>query len=106
LHLYLIPDEMGMDAFNATYRQAKQQRAVFVAEEHQGERRTVKADVITASEHVVEDSEYDAIRTAVIRLIRSRGDRHVLERATALVPECGVFADMVQQLQGRRRRAG
>jgi hypothetical protein len=68
----LIPDATGMDAFNAAYRQAKQQRAVFVAVERQGERWTVKADVITASEHVVDDSVYDAIRTPVIRLIRSR----------------------------------
>lgn len=31
----LIPDAAGVNAFNAVYRQAKQQRAVFVAVERQ-----------------------------------------------------------------------
>lgn len=32
----------------------------------------MKADAITAPQHVVDDSVYDAVRTAVIRLIRAR----------------------------------
>ncbi len=69
----LIPDATGTDAFNAAYRQAKHQRAVFVAVEHQGPRWTAKADALTADpHHTVRDSAYDAIRAAVIRLIRTR----------------------------------
>ncbi|MGW0771859.1 hypothetical protein [Streptomyces sp. NPDC002676] len=40
----LIPDATGPDAFNAAYRAAKRQRAVFVAVACQAERWTVKAD--------------------------------------------------------------
>ncbi|MFF3518792.1 hypothetical protein [Streptomyces sp. NPDC002573] len=68
----LIPDATGMDAFNAAYRRAMQQRAVFVAIECEGRQWTVKADTITAPQHVVDDLVYDAVRTAVIQLIRSR----------------------------------
>ncbi|MEU5092938.1 hypothetical protein [Streptomyces sp. NPDC021356] len=68
----LIPDATGMAAFKAAYRHAKQQRAVFVAIECEGARWTVKADMITAPQHVVDDTVYDAVRAAVIRLIRSR----------------------------------
>ncbi|MEV0186834.1 hypothetical protein AB0I54_47845 [Streptomyces sp. NPDC050625] len=67
----LIPDATGIDALNDAYRQAKQQHTVFVAIESLVERWTVKADTITAPQHVVADSVYDAIRAAVIRLIRS-----------------------------------
>ncbi|MFG2883427.1 hypothetical protein ACGFYV_14185 [Streptomyces sp. NPDC048297] len=45
---------------------------MFAAIEQQGERWTVKADMMTAPQHAVDDSVYDAIRAAVIRLIRSR----------------------------------
>jgi hypothetical protein len=68
----LVPDATGMDAFNAAYRQAMQQRAVFVAIERLCERWTVKADMISAPQHIVDDSVYDAVRAAVIWLIRSR----------------------------------
>lgn len=69
----LVPDATGADAFNAAYRQAKQQRAVFVAVERQGPRWTSKADVLTADpHHAVQGSVYDAIRAAVIRLVRTR----------------------------------
>ncbi|GAA3597978.1 hypothetical protein [Streptomyces osmaniensis] len=67
----LIPDATGMAAFKAAYRQAKQQDAVFVAIESLGEHWTVKADMITASQHAVADSVYDAIQAAVIQLIRA-----------------------------------
>ncbi|MFJ9968760.1 hypothetical protein [Streptomyces avermitilis] len=67
----LIPDATGMAAFKAAYRQAKQQDAVFVAIEALGEHWTVKADMITAPQHAVADSVYDAIRTAVIQLMRA-----------------------------------
>ncbi|MGA5040032.1 hypothetical protein ACPCA8_23710 [Streptomyces capoamus] len=71
---HLIPDATGVDAFNAAYRRAKQQRAVFIGLEHQGPWWTVKADTLTALDHTVDDSVYDAVRNAVIRLIRSRGE--------------------------------
>ncbi|MFI6005231.1 hypothetical protein ACIA98_33350 [Streptomyces sp. NPDC051366] len=68
----LVPDATAVDAFNAAYKQAKQQHTVFIAVEQQGRRWTVKADALTADPHTVDDSGYDAIRAAVIRLIRSR----------------------------------
>lgn len=68
----LIPDATSVDAFNAAYRQAKQQRAVFVAVERQGPRWTVKADALTAPQHAIDTAVYDAVREAVIRLIRTR----------------------------------
>ncbi|MEV3993948.1 hypothetical protein AB0J57_34235 [Streptomyces sp. NPDC049837] len=34
----LVPDATGSEAFNAAYKQAKQQRAVFVAVERHGPR--------------------------------------------------------------------
>jgi hypothetical protein len=69
----LVPDATGGDAFTAAYRKAKQQQAVFVAVERQGPRWTAKADALTAGpDHAVDDAVYDAIRGAVIRLIRSR----------------------------------
>ncbi|WP_329539393.1 hypothetical protein [Streptomyces sp. NBC_01358] len=69
----LVPDATAVDAFNTAYRQAKEQHAIFVAVEQQGRRWTVKADMLTAGPgHTVDDSVYEAIRTAVIRLMRSR----------------------------------
>ncbi|KAF5993656.1 hypothetical protein BOG92_019315 [Streptomyces sp. WAC00263] len=68
----LVPDTTDVDAFNAAYRRAKQQHQVFVAVEEQGQRWTVKADTLAAGPgHTIVDSTYDAIRAAVIRLIRS-----------------------------------
>ncbi|OKK02418.1 hypothetical protein AMK26_22430 [Streptomyces sp. CB03234] len=68
-----VPDATAVDAFNAAYRQAKRQHAVFVAVENQGRRWTVKADALTAGQdHTVGDDAYDAIRAAVIRLIQAR----------------------------------
>ncbi|MGW0604095.1 hypothetical protein [Streptomyces sp. NPDC002640] len=68
-----VPDATAVDAFNDAYRQAKHQHAVFVAVENQGRRWTVKADALPAGpEHTVADAAYDAIRAAVIRLIRAR----------------------------------
>ncbi|MFD8887543.1 hypothetical protein ACFV0H_34405 [Streptomyces erythrochromogenes] len=69
----LIPDATAVDAFNAAYKEAKQQHAVFIAVEQQGRRWTVKADALTSGpHHAVDDSAYDAIRTAVIHLIHGR----------------------------------
>ncbi|MEU9057129.1 hypothetical protein AB0D37_43330 [Streptomyces sp. NPDC048384] len=67
----LMPDATGVDAFNAEYRAAKQQRTVFVAVERLGPHWTVKADLLTAPQHVVDDVVYDAVRVAVTQLIRS-----------------------------------
>ncbi|WP_420082572.1 hypothetical protein ACN6AT_36625 (plasmid) [Streptomyces sp. JL4002] len=68
----LIPDATGQDAFTAAYRQAKQQRAVFVAVEKQGPRWAVKADALTAPGHSIDAAAYEAVREAVIHLIRTR----------------------------------
>ncbi|MGW3984737.1 hypothetical protein [Streptomyces mirabilis] len=68
----LIPDVTGEEAFLAAYKAAKQQRAVFVAVERLGMHWTVKADALTAPQHAIDTTVYDAIRTAVIHLIRSR----------------------------------
>jgi hypothetical protein len=43
---HLIP--VATDSFDAAYRTAKAQRAVFVGIEREGERWTVKADALTA----------------------------------------------------------
>lgn len=67
-----IPDATGLDAFNAAYKAAKRQQAVFVAVECQAQRWTVKADALTAPQHTIDTTVYDVIRTAAIRLIRSR----------------------------------
>ncbi|MBL1108610.1 hypothetical protein JK361_29180 [Streptomyces sp. 5-8] len=60
-----------MAAFEEAYRQAEEQDAVFVAIESLVEHWTVKADMITAPQHAVADSVYDAIRAAVIQMIRA-----------------------------------
>jgi hypothetical protein len=68
-----VPDATAVDAFNAAYKQAKQQYAVFVAVENQGRRWTVKADALTAGpDHTVSDAAYEAMRAAVIRLSHAR----------------------------------
>ncbi|MFF5546692.1 hypothetical protein [Streptomyces olivaceoviridis] len=61
-----------MTAFNAAYKAAKRQQAVFVAVECQAQRWTVKADALTAPQHHIDTAVYDAIRNAAIHLIRSR----------------------------------
>ncbi|MGW7201302.1 hypothetical protein [Streptomyces chryseus] len=68
----LVPDATRVDAFNTAYRVAKEQRTVFVAVERQGPRWTVKADALTAPQHSIDTAVYDAVREAVIQLIRSR----------------------------------
>ncbi|MCG7206567.1 hypothetical protein [Streptomyces arenae] len=67
----LMPDATGTAAFEAAYRQAKDQDAAFVAVESPGEHWTVKTDMITVPQHAVADSVYDAIRAAVIHMIRA-----------------------------------
>ncbi|MFE5038902.1 hypothetical protein [Streptomyces sp. NPDC056683] len=67
----LIPD--ATDRFDAAYRAAKAQRAVFVGIEREGERWTVKADALTAGPgHVVDDAVNAALRAAAGRLVRER----------------------------------
>ncbi|GHD92773.1 hypothetical protein [Streptomyces naganishii] len=44
----------------------------YVAVECQAQRWTVKADALTAFEHDIDATVYDAVRNAVVRLIRSR----------------------------------
>ncbi|MGW5653728.1 hypothetical protein [Streptomyces humi] len=67
----LMLDATGMAAFEAAYRQAKDQDAAFVAVESPGEHWTVKTDMINVPQHVVADSVYDAIRAAVIQMTRA-----------------------------------
>ncbi|MDH6522663.1 hypothetical protein M2163_000829 [Streptomyces sp. SAI-135] len=68
---HLIPD--ATDRFDAAYRAAKAQGAVFVGIEREGERWTVKTDALTAgSGHVVDEAVNAALRAAVVRLVRER----------------------------------
>ncbi|MDQ0904504.1 hypothetical protein QFZ22_000489 [Streptomyces canus] len=68
---HLIPD--ATDRFDAAYRAAKAQRAVFAGIEREGEWWTVKADALTASpDHVVQDAVNVALRAAIVRLVRER----------------------------------
>lgn len=68
---HLIPD--ATDRFDAAYRAAKAQRAVYVGIEREGERWTVKADALTAGRaHVVEGAVNAAMRAAIVRLVRER----------------------------------
>ncbi|MFB8000310.1 hypothetical protein ACFC4G_47105 [Streptomyces sp. NPDC056002] len=70
----LIPDATGLEAFEAACKAAKEQRVVFIAVEEvggPGPRWTVKADALTAPQHTIDPAVYNAVREAVIRLIRS-----------------------------------
>ncbi|RFC71046.1 hypothetical protein [Streptomyces sp. AcE210] len=67
-----IPDATGMEAFEAACQAAKDQRVVFIAVEHQGPRWMVKADALTAPQHTIDSAVYNAVREAVIRIIRSK----------------------------------
>ncbi|MER6018818.1 hypothetical protein [Streptomyces anulatus] len=67
-----VPDATGLEAFETAYRAAKQQQVVFVAVESQGPRWTVKADALTAPQHTIDSAVYEAVREAVIHLIRTR----------------------------------
>ncbi|MFE5946831.1 hypothetical protein [Streptomyces sp. NPDC056480] len=49
----LIPDTTDPDTFSTAYQAAKKQRAVFIAVEHHGPRWMVKADTLTAPQHVL-----------------------------------------------------
>ncbi|MGW0875975.1 hypothetical protein ACWD3Z_36615 [Streptomyces sp. NPDC002740] len=69
----LIPDASGTDAFHKAYRQAMAHQAVFVAIESDGPRWTVKADTLTAGPgHFVDDTVNEAVRAAIIRMVRTR----------------------------------
>lgn len=68
---HLIPDVS--DGFDAAYRAARAERAVFVAIEHEGQQWTVKADALTAGPgHAVDKAVYEALRAAVVRLVQER----------------------------------
>ncbi|WP_330347676.1 hypothetical protein [Streptomyces sp. NBC_00582] len=68
---HLIPD--ATDAFDAAYRAAKAQRAVFIAIEREGQRWTVKADALTAGPgHTVDEAVNHALRAAIISLVDER----------------------------------
>ncbi|WP_433917514.1 hypothetical protein OIE50_01520 [Streptomyces canus] len=68
---HLVPD--ATDRFDAAYRAAKAQRAVFVGIEREGEWWTVKADALTAGPgHVVQDAVNVALRDAIVRLVGAR----------------------------------
>ncbi|MFI1769157.1 hypothetical protein ACH41H_45000 [Streptomyces sp. NPDC020800] len=67
----LIPEVTSLGVCNAATRAAREQGVVWVGVERQGDRWTVKADVLTAPQHVIDDTAYDAVRTAVIQLIHS-----------------------------------
>lgn len=69
----LIPDATG--SLQSGVPAAKEQDAVFVAIESLGEHWTVKADMIAAPQHAVVDSVYDAVRAAVLQLLRAGGIR-------------------------------
>ncbi|MEU1107167.1 hypothetical protein ABZ408_40465 [Streptomyces tibetensis] len=67
----LIPD--ATHAFGAVYRAARAQGVVFVAIEREGQRWTVKADALTAGPgHVVDGAVNEALRTAIVHLVRER----------------------------------
>ncbi|MET8788402.1 hypothetical protein [Streptomyces sp. NPDC004589] len=68
----LIPDVTGLEALEAACKAARQQGVVFVGIERQSDRWIVKADVLTAPEHVIDTTEYAAVSTAVSQLIQSR----------------------------------
>ncbi|TQJ92337.1 hypothetical protein [Streptomyces sp. SLBN-31] len=70
----LIPDVTGAEAFRGAYREAMGRNAVFVAIESEAPRQwTVKADTLTAgADHAVADVVNDAIRNAILRLVRNR----------------------------------
>jgi hypothetical protein len=68
---HLIPD--ATDGFDAAYRSAKAQHAVYVGIEREGERWTVKADALTAGPgHVVADAVNVAMQAAIVRLVHER----------------------------------
>ncbi|MFE0206892.1 hypothetical protein [Streptomyces sp. NPDC058985] len=93
----LIPDATGLAAFEVVYQRAMQQGAVFVAVERQAERWTVKADVLTAPEHIVGGTVYDGVRRAVIRLIR----RREIRSDSSAGPVYFVLYDVESELRAR-----
>ncbi|MGW6405096.1 hypothetical protein [Streptomyces sp. NPDC055134] len=66
-----VPDATGLDAFEAACQAARDQRVVFIGVERQGPLWAVKADARTAPQHTIDPAVYNAVREAVIRLIRS-----------------------------------
>ncbi|MGP3992099.1 hypothetical protein [Streptomyces sp. 3N207] len=71
-----IPDVTSPEAFYDAYKAAKQQRAVFIGIERQGDQWLVKADELSVGPgHVVDEAAQDAIRAAFTRLARNRETR-------------------------------
>ncbi|MFH9245748.1 hypothetical protein ACH4NT_19975 [Streptomyces lydicus] len=69
----LVPDVSEEGTYYAAYRQAKRQRAVFIAIECQAQLWTVKADTLTAGpDHTVDDRVTEKIRAAVAHLVQER----------------------------------
>jgi len=97
----LMPDATGMAAFKAAYRQTKEQDAGFVTIESLGEHWTVKADMITAPQHAVADSVYDAIRAADIQMIRA-GE---IRADSSTGPVCFVLHDVADESRARELAA-
>ncbi|MFD4610438.1 hypothetical protein ACFWOT_20595 [Streptomyces sp. NPDC058440] len=97
----LIPDATGQDAFSAACHAAKQQRVVLVAIERQGERWAVKADALTAPQHGVSTTVYEAIQAAVIRLIRA----HEIRADSSAGPVYFVLYDVETESRARELAA-
>jgi hypothetical protein len=92
-----IPDATGLDALRDACKAAKDQCVAFIAVERQGPRWTVQADTLTAPQHTIDTSVYDAVREAVIRLIHS----HEIRPDSFAGPVCFVLYDV--DSEGRAR---
>ncbi|MFD7206477.1 hypothetical protein [Streptomyces sp. NPDC059893] len=57
-----VPDATGLDALRDACKAAKDQRVAFIAVERQGPRWMVQADTLTAPQHIIDPSGYDAVR--------------------------------------------
>ncbi|WP_369198971.1 hypothetical protein [Streptomyces djakartensis] len=69
----LVPDVTGIDAYQAAYRAARLQGAVFVAIERDTSRWTVKTDTLTAHPRpTLDDRTHRTVHRAVTQLIDSR----------------------------------
>ncbi|MGW4519034.1 hypothetical protein ACWEO4_45840 [Streptomyces sp. NPDC004393] len=97
----LIPEVTSMDVCNAATKAAKNQGAVWVAIERQGGGWAVKADALTAPHHTIDTAAYDAIRTAVILLIRS----HEIRPDSSAGPVYFVLYDVESEHRARELAA-
>lgn len=97
----LIPEVTSLDVCDAATRAAREQGAVWIAVERQGDRWTVKADALTAPQHVIDTTAYDAVRTAVIQLIRS----HEIRPDSSAGPVYFVLYDVEREDRARELAA-